>query len=122
MNAALHGYYEFSSEFTRDEIAFMSDSCRYRESGNIFVRNSDRILYLVCQFTETAAQDDSRDRDFAAEITFHVLGSFKNSFNSSIHNMLILNDFCNLFFGIGQNSGLILNFPASHHEAPVGDE
>ena len=78
------------------------------------------IVYNVNH--ETAAQDDSRDRDFAAEITFHVLGSFINSFNSSIHNMLILNDFCNLFFGIGQNSGLILNFPASHHEAPVGDE
>ena len=94
-------------------------SDRYREWSSDEVIDNDNKAFKDTTFNKN--QEINKSHKILLENSDYLYNRVMDELNS-IHNMLILNDFCNLFFGIGQNSGLILNFPASHHEAPVGDE
>ena len=65
----------------------MADGGGYGETGDFTVGDYDRILYLVCEFAQAAAQNDSYCglKPSFCEHALDVVGCSINSFNSWIH-------------------------------------
>ena len=108
----------------------MSYCGRYRETRDIFIRNDNRILYLVGKLSKAASQYDTCMRYSSSKLLFEVFGSLINLFCSCIHVLyvlvnnkyvdgvvhLILHDFHQLVLSRGNNLRLILDPAVSHDE------
>ena len=73
MDAPLHGDDRFAGQRAHNEIAFMADSRAHRETGNIFIRNHQRVLNLVRQFAQTAAQDNAHQGFPPIQAAFYIV-------------------------------------------------
>jgi hypothetical protein len=58
VETSLHGHDILAAELTEDELARMSFDSRYREVGDIFIRNLQCLADMVGQMSQSGAQYD----------------------------------------------------------------
>ena len=85
VEASLHGDDELSSEIASDEVAFVSDGRRYRETRDGPVGDDDGILYAVGELAEPAAEDDAGHGGAASQLLAYERGRGIDLFNSGVH-------------------------------------
>ena len=62
VDAALHRDDAFPAQGADDEVSLVADGRGHGEAGELAVRDDERILDLVGQFSETASEDDADQR------------------------------------------------------------